>query len=173
MNMDEEDYNPFGGYSSGCELHGEDSLRECTLCGIEFCAACFPQSTLCSDCAAQGGLDADDEDVEPTDEEKELLLLDGFNDDEPDAAQEEILPVPPSANQAKSAPKKGKKEKRAKPAPQKIRKKALPALKTKAKPSKPAPSKAKAKAQSQKTKASPKVKAKPKAKPKAHAKKKR
>ena len=57
--MEEEEFSPFGGYSSGCELHGEDFLRECTMCGIEFCSACFPQSALCPDCAAQTEIDAE------------------------------------------------------------------------------------------------------------------
>ena len=82
MNMEEEEMSHYGGFGSGCELHGEDFLRECTMCGIEFCAACFPRSALCPDCAAQAELDADDED-EPTEEERELSLLEGFNDDEP------------------------------------------------------------------------------------------
>ena len=103
MSMEEEEYSPFAAYSSGCDIHGENFLRECTMCGIEFCSACFPQSTLCSDCAAQGSI-IDDEDEEPTEEEKELRLLDGFNDDEPAAAPEEI-PATPSAKKAPAAPK--------------------------------------------------------------------
>ena len=42
MNMEDEEFSPFGGYTSGCDVHGEDFLRECTMCGIEFCSACFP-----------------------------------------------------------------------------------------------------------------------------------
>ena len=42
MNMEDEEFSPFGGYASGCDVHGEDFLRECTMCGIEFCSACFP-----------------------------------------------------------------------------------------------------------------------------------
>jgi hypothetical protein len=61
MNMEDEEFSPFGGYGSGCDIHGEDFLRECTMCGIEFCSACFPNSALCSDCAAQAEFD-DDED---------------------------------------------------------------------------------------------------------------
>jgi hypothetical protein len=32
------------------------------MCGIEFCSACFPQSALCPDCAAQAEFDDDDDD---------------------------------------------------------------------------------------------------------------
>ena len=55
MNMDDEEYSPFGGYGGGCDLHGEDFLRECTMCGIEFCSACFPRGgrpflNICANC---------------------------------------------------------------------------------------------------------------------------
>ena len=86
MSMEEDEFTPYGAFSSGCDIHGEDFLRECTMCGIEFCSACFPQSRLCSDCAAQGDIGDDEE--EPTEEEKELKLLEGFNDDEHDADQQ-------------------------------------------------------------------------------------
>lgn len=120
MNMEEEEFSPFGGFTSGCDIHGEDSLRECTMCGIEFCSACFPQSALCSDCAAQG--DLDDEEEEPIGEEKELLLLAEFNDDEPADADEEIPPPsPPVKKSARPSPVKGKgKVKTSKKAPSKI-----------------------------------------------------
>lgn len=104
MSMEEEEFTPYGAFSSGCDIHGEDFLRECTMCGIEFCSACFPQSTLCSDCAAQGDLADEDE---PTEEEKELKLLEGFNDDEHDPEAEEKAPAltAPSAKIKAAAPK--------------------------------------------------------------------
>lgn len=113
MNMDDEEYSPFGGYGGGCDQHGEDFLRECTMCGIEFCSACFPRSRLCPDCANQA--EFDDEEEEPTEEEKQILLLGDFNDDEPEAGAEEIPPVPP-AKKAKPAEKPKAKPK---PAPKK------------------------------------------------------
>ena len=113
MNMEEEEFSPFGGYSSGCELHGEDFLRECTMCGIEFCSACFPRSRLCPDCANQA--EFDDEEEEPTEEEKQILLLGDFNDDEPEAGAEEIPPVPP----AKKTKPAEKPKAKTKPAPKK------------------------------------------------------
>jgi hypothetical protein len=150
MSMEEEEYTPYGAFSSGCDIHGEDFLRECTMCGIEFCSACFPQSRLCSDCAAQGDIGDDVE--EPTEEEKELKLLDGFNDDEhdPEAEEKAAALTSPPAKKAAPAPKATKK---ADPAP-----KAQPKTKAKVKTKKPAP----------KPKAKPKAKAK--AKPTAIAK---
>ncbi len=113
MNVEDEEYSPFGGFGSGCDLHGEESLRECTLCGIEFCSACVPHSRLCPDCAAQA--EFDDEEEEPTEEEKQILLLGDFNDDEPEEGAEEIIPIPP----AKKAKTKAKPKAKAKPAPKK------------------------------------------------------
>ena len=140
MSMDEEEYSPFAAYSSGCDIHGENFLRECTMCGIEFCSACFPQSTLCSDCAAQGCI-VDDEDEEPTEEEKELRLLEGFNDDEPATLTE----APPAPAPAKKASPKAKVKKPEPQAKSKSKKSATPAPKTKAhKPAKPASKKRKA-----------------------------
>ena len=164
---EEEEFSPFGGFGSGCDIHGEEYLRECTMCGIEFCSACFPQSTLCSDCAAQGALDGDDEEDVPTAEEKDLLLLEGFNDDEPEESAESVpaplaaaKPVPtpkkPAKTSAKPASKKAQKTKPVKSARAaakvKPRKSALRPAKAKTKPKtnprKPAkatPKKAKAK----------------------------
>jgi len=45
----------------GCPVHGDAECRPCELCGTEFCAACFPDSSICPSCAAEGGLDQDDE----------------------------------------------------------------------------------------------------------------
>ena len=116
MNMDEEEFSPYGGYGSGCDQHGEDYLRECTMCGIEFCSACFPHSTLCPDCAAQTKYDDDDDD-EPTEEEKELLLLEGFNDDEPAETEPPPPPPPPVRKPAPKPP--AQPAPKAKPAPKK------------------------------------------------------
>lgn len=151
MNFDDEEFSPYSGFGTGCELHGEDFLRECTMCGIEFCAACFPNSALCPDCAAQAEFD---EDEEPGEEEKTLLVLGEFNDDEPDLADEEsppeLLPLPPPAPKTKAKAAAAAPKANAKPPS-----KAKPAKKAKAKPT-------------AKAKTAKKI-AKPKAKPKAPA----
>lgn len=123
MSMEDEEYSPYGAYSTGCDIHGENFLRECTMCGIEFCAACVPNSALCSDCAAQAEL-LDDDEIEPTEEEKELTLLEGFNDDEP-----------PPETETPPAPEKKAPKAKGKPAP----KAKAPKAKSKAPPSKPEP----------------------------------
>ena len=141
MNVEDDEFSPFGGFSSGCDLHGEDFLRECTMCGIEFCSACFPNSALCPDCAAQGEFDDDEEEAQAPAEEKELLLLDGIIDVETEAVGEEPAPaappkaVPPPKRPAKASPKAKSKAKSAPKAKRKAKK-----------PARPAPKKAKAKA---------------------------
>lgn len=78
------------------------------MCGVEFCAACFPNSPLCLDCTSQMELD-DDEFMSP--EEKEISRLVGFEEDE--LEREELgeepfwgIALKPSAEPAKPAPEK-------------------------------------------------------------------
>ena len=149
MNYDDEDYSPYGGgFGSGCDVHGEDYLRECTMCGTEFCSVCFPNSSLCSDCSAQAEFEEED-DENADDEVKDLHILDEFNDDEPELGDEDA-PFPPRVPIAKPVEK-------ASPVPPPP-KSAKPAPRAKAAPKQQ--SSAKAKAQP-KTKAAPKAKAKP------------
>ena len=51
MAVDEES-NAFG-MGQGCPVHGDDHMRECSMCGAEFCRICVPRSTVCPDCAEQ------------------------------------------------------------------------------------------------------------------------
>lgn len=85
----------------GCHLHGEENIRECTMCGLEFCSRCHPNSLVCEDCAVTEGdmnLDPDYEDLTAIedlmkdDEEVEKLLreseeIDFGDDDEFDDGQ--------------------------------------------------------------------------------------
>lgn len=60
----DEDSNVFG-MEEGCAEHGGERMLECTACGTEFCALCFPRSPVCADCAEEGDLDEDgDEDFD-------------------------------------------------------------------------------------------------------------
>ncbi|HOE37698.1 MAG TPA: hypothetical protein PLD40_08110 [Kiritimatiellia bacterium] len=143
---DDDEFDPYRRFESGCDIHGDNYLRECSVCGAEFCFACFSQSALCADCAAQGEME-DDEEAADNASEPELALLDGFDDDEP-PADAPSLPSPPPA---KPAPPVKKPKGQAKPAAKaKPKAKAKPA----SKPARKAPPK---------TKTKPKAKAKPKA----------
>ena len=61
------------GLGAGCMVHGDEAMRECTMCGGEFCRVCFPRSLICPDCAEDGEGDEeqknpDFEDVEKVDD---------------------------------------------------------------------------------------------------------
>ncbi len=61
MAVDEES-NAYG-MGAGCPVHGDERMKECGMCGTEFCRICFPRSAVCPDCAEQ----VDDEDDEEND----------------------------------------------------------------------------------------------------------
>lgn len=66
MYYDDDDFNPYDtSYMNGCEIHGGDYIVECSVCGREFCSICYPHSSICEDCAAQG---ADEAMLEPEDD---------------------------------------------------------------------------------------------------------
>lgn len=56
------------GVEPGCPVHGDEHMRECTMCGAEFCRLCFPRSSVCPDCAEQD--EDEDSDVEDGEEEE-------------------------------------------------------------------------------------------------------
>ena len=92
--MYDEDINLYG-LSQGCPIHGDDNMRECHVCGHEFCKSCFSGSSVCQECAAEReeGLDDDFDDPEPDFEDVsnvgELLELEeGVNG----LAEEELVP---------------------------------------------------------------------------------
>jgi hypothetical protein len=82
------------GMDQGCDLHGDDRMRECSMCGIEFCALCFPNSVMCPGCASETVEDeledgADFEDAQNVDE-----LLD-YDDMVPPASETRSRPDNP------------------------------------------------------------------------------
>ena len=44
-----EESNAFG-MGQGCAVHGDEHIRECSMCGAEFCRVCVPRSAICPDC---------------------------------------------------------------------------------------------------------------------------
>ena len=58
-----EESNAFG-MGQGCSVHGDEHMKECSMCGAEFCRICLPRSTVCPDCAEQTD---DDEDKDSSD----------------------------------------------------------------------------------------------------------
>jgi hypothetical protein len=47
-----EESNAFG-MGLGCAVHGDEHMRECSMCGAEFCRVCVPRSAICPDCVEQ------------------------------------------------------------------------------------------------------------------------
>jgi len=60
MSVDEES-NAFG-MGQGCSVHGDDHMKECSMCGAEFCRICLPRTAVCPDCAEQSEDDDEEKD---------------------------------------------------------------------------------------------------------------
>ena len=89
MNYDDEEYDPYAGFGGeGCPVHGEDYMRECSVCGEEFCAQCFPGSDVCEECAAQGRDLDDDEDGFGGEESEEMKIVAELAPDDPELDKE-------------------------------------------------------------------------------------
>lgn len=76
----EEETNLYG-VEPGCPTHGDEKMRECSMCGAEFCRACHPRSTVCPDCAEPSD---DEEEEEEADFEDVNDLDEVLEDDEED-----------------------------------------------------------------------------------------
>lgn len=59
------------GIGQGCPVHGDELMKECNMCGAEFCRACFPRSSVCPDCAEQYEEGEDEEGAEDEEAEEE------------------------------------------------------------------------------------------------------
>ena len=87
MNYDDEEYDPYAGFGGGCPVHGEDYMHECTVCGAEFCSACFPNSDVCEECAEEAG-ELDDEERFRDADADELKIVAELAPDDPELDQE-------------------------------------------------------------------------------------
>jgi hypothetical protein len=71
-----------------CPSHGDGFIVECRVCGREFCARCFPNSSRCQECANEESFNEDedmqsidavvevDEEVEKILDESDDMILD-------------------------------------------------------------------------------------------------
>jgi hypothetical protein len=73
MSMEDED-NILFGLGSGCMIHGEEFIRECRVCGTEYCAQCYPGQSVCSNCVGheEEADSLDDEYADELDEDSEV-----------------------------------------------------------------------------------------------------
>jgi hypothetical protein len=91
MSVNEESTN--FGMTEGCPIHGDEHMKECTMCGAEFCRICFPKSPACPDCSEQDedeDEDADFDDVGNEDEDDEEEEKEEEDDDEEDSPPEDL-----------------------------------------------------------------------------------
>jgi hypothetical protein len=86
----------------GCPVHRDEHMRECSMCGCEFCRSCHPRSTVCPDCAEEREEEDEETDPDPDFDDVEDLdkligkddNLDGMLGEEPGAAPPGPTPKP-------------------------------------------------------------------------------
>lgn len=76
----------------GCPVHGDEYMRECTMCGAEFCRVCHPKSAVCPDCAEQEGEEEEEETGDMPDFDDVNDLDEVLDDDKFDDAEDEEEP---------------------------------------------------------------------------------
>ena len=79
----EEESNAYG-MGLGCSVHGDEHMKECSMCGAEFCRICYPRSTVCPDCADQ----TDDEDEKDNSDFDDITRVGMVVDDEDEEGEE-------------------------------------------------------------------------------------
>ena len=72
-----EESNAFG-MGLGCAVHGDEHMRECSMCGAEFCRICVPRSAVCPDCVEQ----PDDEDEKDNSDFDDITRIGDVVEDE-------------------------------------------------------------------------------------------
>lgn len=91
-----DDSSLFENMGQGCAVHGDEHMRECTMCGAEFCRLCHPRSSVCPDCAESPD-ESDDPDFDDVKNLDELLDEDedADKDDESGEDDDETDDLPP------------------------------------------------------------------------------
>ena len=83
-----EESNAFG-MGQGCAVHGDEHMKECSMCGAEFCRICVPRSAVCPDCVEQ----TDDEDEKDNSDFDDVARVEDVVEDEEkeDESTEDIV----------------------------------------------------------------------------------
>jgi hypothetical protein len=81
------------GMDQGCAVHGDEHMRECSMCGAEFCRVCFPKTAVCPDCSEQEEEEEDTEENPDFDDVSNLGEL--IEDEDADKLTEEGEEIPP------------------------------------------------------------------------------
>ncbi|HBA82698.1 MAG TPA: hypothetical protein DCZ95_01270 [Verrucomicrobia bacterium] len=94
MTVDEE--TGVYGMGQGCPVHGDEYMKECSMCGAEFCRICVPRSAVCPDCADQADEEDDDEEEAPDfDDVRNLNEVLGADEEAERLTQEDDSEIPP------------------------------------------------------------------------------
>ena len=75
-------------YTTHGTARGDEHMKECSMCGAEFCKICFPKSSVCPDCADTAE-DEDDEDAEADPDFDDVKKLDDVLEDDEEEEEEE------------------------------------------------------------------------------------
>lgn len=92
MEMSEE--TNFFGIGGGCAHHGDEFMRECGMCGCEYCSRCH-KSYVCPDCAADRADEEEDAEANPDFEDVKKVddvLEDDKEADQLLASQDDLIP---------------------------------------------------------------------------------
>ena len=80
------------GMDQGCPVHGDEHMKECSMCGAEFCKVCFPKTTVCPDCADPSEEEEEEKDPDFDDVSNLDEVLDGDEEEEKEEKDEEEIP---------------------------------------------------------------------------------
>ena len=89
----EEESNVFG-MGQGCGVHGDEALRECSVCNSEFCKGCYPSMHMCPECSVSDDSVDEDENEPDFEDVEDLSELIG-DDDEVEKLLSEDEEIPP------------------------------------------------------------------------------
>lgn len=111
--MGSMDETAFFGIDQGCPVHGDDYMKECTVCGMEYCHLCHPSGTTCPDCAAEeeddlGGetREIEEPDFEDVEDVKDVLNAEDLDVSEKDLDARELGDNDSDATSRKRSPRR-------------------------------------------------------------------
>ncbi len=81
----------------GCPVHGDEDIRECSMCGVEFCGLCQQRAAVCENCAEQAEEEEEPE-SEPDFEDVANLEAVTGSDEEIERVIEDAERTPPPAD---------------------------------------------------------------------------
>ncbi len=93
MTVDEE--TGLFSMGQGCPVHGDEYMKECSMCGTEFCRICVPRSAVCPDCSEQQEDEEEEEEAPDFDDVKNLDEVLGADEEADRLIEKEEEEIPP------------------------------------------------------------------------------